>query len=187
LVKLIVKKFKLSTKEAEALAEFLLSKAFEEAAEKLIEEMIDYDGEEVWERDVDEMYEKVSKSMFEGKGPVIITFGQGNMFYADLQKKTFNEIMNHSYSKFYKHIAISPVGRDVSLKHVMFDNDYIQTLPEIIQSHNYTHINPVRNIYYIKEIKLPEEFSNGYHIIDEDFGEYNDYDEGFWLRYGFKQ
>ncbi|MDR0580169.1 MAG: hypothetical protein LBG21_06160 [Campylobacteraceae bacterium] len=75
LVAILIRQFKLSTKEAGAAADFLLSEALEKAVEELSNAIAHYDVSETLDKDIKDIIEKIKNSMLESKGPIIVTFG----------------------------------------------------------------------------------------------------------------
>jgi hypothetical protein len=189
MVKYFVTQTKLLTKEAEALSDFLLAEGVQAAMDKLAEEMANYDINEVMEKDISEMYEKFNRSYLEGRGPIIITFGQGNLFYKAARKQITNKHSNINVANFMRHVAISPIGNlDGSGEHptyTLLDNDFTpNTLPSIFPLSS-THTNPVRNIVYSVSLVLPEEAA-GMYVMENgtSLSEYDDFEyyEGYWVQ-----
>lgn len=148
LEKILIRKFKLNMKDAGYAADFLLGEALEKSTEEFLAEIARYDIDEVLDTDLDEMREKIEHSMLEGKDPIIVTFGQGNLFYKAVRQELSGDYHVSVLAKFLRHINIGQLGSD-SLQpsvRVFLDNDKPTSDFTLISSLNPTHVNPVRYI-----------------------------------------
>jgi hypothetical protein len=189
LTKTIMKKFLLSGQNskriAEEIADLILDEAIQRAADELVSALIDYDASNILSRDISEMTERIRKSMLEGKGPIVVTFGQGNLFYKAVHSKLSMEFDVYGVlPKFLRHVNIAQIGSNPpnpNIRILLDNDDPFHDVPSLFKG-DPTIINTTRNIKYNVSLELPPEYSDA--TVIEDYMQQNDFDkyEEFWMR-----
>jgi hypothetical protein len=70
----------LSKEIAEILADEVIINGIENAVKQEVSKAVDYNSDKVLEKDLSEIYDRFDKSLLEGHGIAVVTFGQGNLF-----------------------------------------------------------------------------------------------------------
>jgi hypothetical protein len=155
-------------KIAEIGADFLLEEALKKAAEKYFDAITQYDVSEILDKNIDEITKKIENSMLEGKSPIIVTFGQGNLFYKAIRHELSKDYNSYGVlAKFLRHVNIGQLGTNSAQPNVriFLDNDDPAGDYTLPSSADATIANPIRYMLYQVSRELPPDYTNA-EIID---------------------